>query len=110
MSDEPKIPESKGTSALRDIERSLLALKKTYRPPDLAFTHIPSLYDQFATTADIFRQNHISRALEEQRRFADTIAAQVRSGSRGSRGQSLTFDTSPDSDAHRTATTVKYSR
>lgn len=47
MSDEPKTPEFKGKSAprvsdafsaLRAIERSLIAFQKSYRPPELAFT------------------------------------------------------------------------
>lgn len=101
MSDEPKISESKGKSvahvsgtfsALRDIDRSLIAFQESYRPPELAFTGISRLYEQFAKTTNIFRQNHVSRVLEEQMRFADTIATQVRSANQALAGIGRHFD------------------
>lgn len=88
MNDEPEhtgdkkrsVPRvSDAFSALRDIERSLTAFQKAYRPPKLALAQISPLYEQLAKSADVFRQSHISRVFEEQRRLAETIGAQVRS-------------------------------
>lgn len=105
MSDDPKMPGLKAKSppvvsdafsALRDIERSVLTFQTSYRPPELALTRIPRLYEQLAKTVDIFRQSHISRVLEEQRRFADTIAAQVRSANQAYAGMSRHFANIPN--------------
>lgn len=88
MSEKPNTPDaisdsvprvSDVFSALRALDRSLVAFQKSYRPPELAFARIPPLYEQLTKTADLFRQSHISRVVEEQRRFSDAIAASVRS-------------------------------
>jgi len=66
-------------SALSSLNRALLDFQKHYRPVELQFPRISPLYEQLAKTADIFRQTHMLRFLEEQRSISEVIAASVRS-------------------------------
>lgn len=83
MKDEGKKKPTPSTSdafsGFSSLNRALLDFEQHCRPVELLSARIPRLYGQIARTADIFRQNHIGRFLEEQRRFSEMMASSVRS-------------------------------